>query len=284
MVYKEVKSLKKPRILVVEDDPAISELICMNLEITGYACDAARDGTSALTLSGTARYDIALLDIMLPGMDGFELIGHLNEAGIPVIYLSAKNDVADKVRGLRLGAEDYIVKPFAALELLVRVEKVLSRHRKSDEVLQIADVTINPVERTVRKAGEPVALKPLEFDLLVMLARNRNIALSRERLLNALWGEDYFGETRTVDVHIAQLRKKLAWGKTIVTVSKMGYRLEVPVNTFRTAHAIFPKPMVGLRVLRPASRYTADLRWRRGHDPRRNAHEGPKLVGGDGLG
>ncbi len=221
--------MDKNRILVVEDDAAISELICMNLEITGYACDAAMDGPAALNMLAQASYDMALLDIMLPNMDGYELIGHFNDAGIPVIYLSAKNDVTDKVRGLRLGAEDYIVKPFDALELLVRVEKVLQRHLRISNSLQIEDVSINFTERTVRKAGDVIALKPLEFDLLVMLARNRNAVLSRERLLNELWGEDYFGETRTVDVHISQLRKKLGWGRRIVTVPKMGYRLEVEV-------------------------------------------------------
>lgn len=219
----------RSRILVVDDEPALAELVRMNLEVTGYACDTAGDAVTALALLAKQEYDLALLDIMLPGMDGFGLIGPLNDLGVPVIYLSAKNDVADKVRGLRLGAEDYIVKPFDALELLVRVEKVLQRHRKTPEVLTVGDVQINIAERTVRKAGVSVALKPLEFDLLAMLARNRNVVLSRERLLHDLWGEDFCGETRTVDVHIAQLRKKLRWGARIVTVPKLGYRLEVPV-------------------------------------------------------
>lgn len=217
------------RILVVDDEPAISELICMNLQITGYDCDSALDSNAALESLNKMQYDLVLLDIMLPGMDGFELIEHINARNVPVIYLSAKNAVTDKVRGLRLGAEDYIVKPFDALELLVRVEKVLMRHQKVSDVLNLDDVQINIPERTVRKSGELVALKPLEFNLLVMLARNRNVVLSREKLLHELWGEDFFGETRTVDVHIAQLRKKLKWGNKIVTVPKMGYRLEILV-------------------------------------------------------
>ena len=217
------------RILVVDDEPAISELICMNLQITGYDCDSALDSNAALESLNKMQYDLVLLDIMLPGMDGFELIKHINARNVPVIYLSAKNAVTDKVRGLRLGAEDYIVKPFDALELLVRVEKVLMRHQKVSDVLNLDNVQINIPERTVRKSGELVALKPLEFNLLVMLARNRNVVLSREKLLHELWGEDFFGETRTVDVHIAQLRKKLKWGNKIVTVPKMGYRLEILV-------------------------------------------------------
>jgi len=215
------------RILVVDDEPAISELICMNLQITGYDCDSVLDSNTALELLRDKQFDLVLLDIMLPGMDGFELIKHINDRGVPVIFLSARNDVTDKVRGLRLGAEDYIVKPFDALELLVRVEKVLLRHQKVSDVIDVDNVKINTSERTVRKAGNLVALKPLEFNLLVMLARNRNVVLSREKLLCELWGEDFFGETRTVDVHIAQLRKKLGWGDKIITVPKMGYRLEV---------------------------------------------------------
>src|SRR5659263_109538 len=142
-ISKQGECLMRNRILVVDDEPAISELICMNLQITGYDCDSALDSNAALESLSKMQYDLVLLDIMLPGMDGFELIEHINARNVPVIYLSAKNAVTDKVRGLRLGAEDYIVKPFDALELLVRVEKVLMRHQKVSDVLNLDNVQIN---------------------------------------------------------------------------------------------------------------------------------------------
>lgn len=215
------------RILVVEDDVAISELICMNLGLAGYECTPAGDGERAAALVSGGKYDLALLDIMLPGIDGFELMEHMQKYDIPVIYLTAKNDVNDKVKGLRIGAEDYVVKPFEILELLARMEKVLKRYSRLPAVYSIQDVEINTAERTVFKAGRAVTLKPMEYELLVMLAKNRNIALSREKLLQCVWGENYYGESRTVDVHIAQLRRKLRWENCIRTVHKMGYRLEV---------------------------------------------------------
>jgi DNA-binding response OmpR family regulator len=163
---------------------------------------------------------------MLPGLDGFELMGYMKHHDIPVIYLTAKADLDSKVQGLRDGAEDYIVKPFEILELLVRIEKVLERRGRLQQVLSAAGLEINLLERSVRKNGEEIVLKPMEFDLLVMLAKNKNIALSRERLLHGVWGVDYMGETRTVDVHIGQLRKKLDLAEHIRTISKVGYRLE----------------------------------------------------------
>ena len=218
--------MTKNRILVVEDEASISNVIVRNLQATGYGVRACFDGLEAARLLETDRdFDLALLDIMLPGMDGFELLPYLRHYGIPVIYLTAKNDVQSKIQGLRDGAEDYIVKPFEILELLVRIEKVLERTGKLSQVMEVSDLEINLLERSVRKDGEEIALKPREFDLLVMLARNKNIALSRERLLHSVWGVDYVGETRTVDVHIGQLRKKLGID-SIKTVSKLGYRLE----------------------------------------------------------
>jgi len=181
---------------------------------------------AATTIARDTDFDLALLDVMLPGMDGFALLGILRHAQIPVIFLTAKNDVESKVRGLRDGADDYIVKPFEVLELLVRIEKVLERAGKLRQVLEVGSLTINLLERSVRQNGEEISLKPMEFDLLVMLAKNKNIALSRERLLHGVWGVDYQGETRTVDVHIAQIRKKLGLNEQIKTISKLGYRLE----------------------------------------------------------
>ena len=227
----------KTKILVVEDDSSISELICMNLEAAGYEPLPFTDGLLAeqfLIETGANGREkepsqvpaLALVDVMLPGKDGFELMEDFQRAGIPVIYLTAKDDVLSKVHGLKAGAEDYIVKPFEVLELLVRMEKVLKRTGRSRKIIQIQDVTIDLAEHSVSKNGERVALKPLEYELLVTLAGSRNVAFSREELLNRIWGMDYVGETRTVDVHIGQLRKKLGFHKVIRTISKTGYRLE----------------------------------------------------------
>ena len=219
--------MARNRILVVEDDESINKVIVKNLTSAGYAVLPCFDGEQAAkTISRDTDFDLALLDVMLPGIDGFALQGILRHAQIPVIFLTAKNDVESKVRGLRDGADDYIVKPFEVLELLVRIEKVLERAGKLRQVLEVGSLTINLLERSVRQDGEEITLKPMEFDLLVMLAKNKNIALSRERLLHGVWGVDYQGETRTVDVHIAQVRKKLGLNGQIKTISKLGYRLE----------------------------------------------------------
>ena len=227
----------KTKILVVEDDSSISELICMNLEAAGYEPIPFTDGLLAerflRKISPLGRESgeieapaLALVDVMLPGKDGFELMEDFQRVRIPVIYLTAKDDVLSKVHGLKSGAEDYIVKPFEVLELLVRMEKVLRRTGRSRKVIRIQDVTIDLEQHTVSKNGERIALKPLEYELLVTLAGSRNVAFSREELLNRIWGTDYMGETRTVDVHIGQLRKKLGFHKVIRTISKTGYRLE----------------------------------------------------------
>lgn len=217
------------KILVIEDDRAISELICMNLEAAGYLPFPMLDGTRVeqfLMTKEAKEMALALLDIMLPGKDGFALMEDLKRVGIPVICLTAKDDVISKVHGLKAGAEDYIVKPFEVLELLVRIEKVLKRTGRGRDRLTIRDVVIDLKEHSVTRQGRKVALKPLEYELLVTLAFGKNVAFSREELLNRIWGTDYMGETRTVDVHIGQLRKKLDFHDVIRTVSKTGYRLE----------------------------------------------------------
>ncbi len=215
------------RILVVEDDTAISELICMNLEVTGYKVVPVLDGNEVEgTLEKEEDFDLALLDIMLPGKDGFELLGVMKEHGIPVIYITAKADVNSKIKGLRSGAEDYIVKPFEVLELLVRVEKVLERTGKQKEIIQVKDLEIHLSEHKVTRNGQTVSLKPMEYDLLVLLAKNKNVAFTREQMLNEVWGSNYLGETRTIDVHIGQLRRKLDLSDVIKTIPKIGYRLE----------------------------------------------------------
>lgn len=218
---------KTYRILIVEDDKSISDLLCMNLSVAGYHCDAAEDGKQAVQMIHGSSYDLAILDIMLPEIDGFALYEHMSAKGIPVIYLSAKTDIQSKVKGLRIGAEDYLTKPFEVLELLVRVEKVLKRNECSQNVYRMDNVAIHEKEHMVLLDGNPVELKPMEYSLLLMLVRHPNMVFSREQLLQEVWGDQYFGETRTVDNHIAILRKKLNWSEKIVTVHRVGYKLEV---------------------------------------------------------
>lgn len=215
------------KVLIVEDEISIAKMIAMNLKVAGYDTVIFHDGREAAeAIADEHDYDIALLDVMLPGMDGFALFDIIHEYGIPAIFLTAKDDINSKIQGLQGGAEDYIVKPFEMLELMVRMEKVLERTKKLSDIIRFLDVEIDLQSRTVRKNGEEVLLKPMEFALLCVLARNKNIAISREDLLQRVWGVDYVGETRTVDVHIGQLRKKLSLSNHIKTVSKMGYRLE----------------------------------------------------------
>lgn len=215
------------RILVVEDDFSISELICMNLTVAGYEAVPVYEGDSVeKVLEESRAFDLALLDVMLPGKDGFELMDVMKMNNIPVIYLTAKSDVGSKIKGLKSGAEDYIVKPFEVLELLVRVEKVLERTGKQRDIISVGEVEINLSEHQVLKNGVQVSLKPLEYDLLVLLAKNKNVAFTRDQLLNQVWGSDYLGETRTIDVHIGQIRKKLDLSDVIKTIPKIGYRLE----------------------------------------------------------
>jgi len=217
----------KNKILVIEDDTAISELICMNLTVAGYEVLPIFDGNNVVSIvENNNSWDLALLDVMLPGRDGFELIEVMKEQRIPVIYLTAMNDVGSKIKGLRAGAEDYIVKPFEVLELLVRVEKVLERTGKQLRMIEVGGLAIDLNSHQVRRGEQQISLKPLEFDLLVLLAKNKNIAFTREQLLEQVWGVDFLGETRTIDVHIGQLRKKLNFGGVIKTIPKLGYRLE----------------------------------------------------------
>ncbi len=214
------------RILLVEDDSDISDVIRMNLEYSGYACVTLDDGREAAEyLSSDNSFDLAILDIMLPGLDGFALLEHMQKHYIPVLFLTAKSDVGSKIKGLRDGAEDYLAKPFEMLELLVRIEKILERTGKLNKSLQFQNVTVNIETRTVTLDEAPVELQPMEYDLLLTLLRHRNCTLSRERLLMEIWGYDYMGTTRTVDMHISNLRRKLGLNKAIVTIPKVGYRL-----------------------------------------------------------
>lgn len=214
------------KILVAEDELAINKMICMSLNITGYETVSMQDGQEVLDyLAAGQSADLAIVDIMMPKVDGFALLEPLNKAGIPVIYLTALGDLESKVRGLSGGAEDYMVKPFEMLELLLRIEKILKRTGKSDELIKLDDVILDMKKRIVSRKNEQIFLTPMEYDLLCILAKNRNIALGRDKILHEIWGAGFEGETRTVDVHVAALRKKT--GLHIVSVPKIGYRLEV---------------------------------------------------------
>lgn len=214
------------KVLVAEDELAINKMICMNLNITGYQTVSMQAGQEVLDyLAAGQSADLAIVDIMMPKVDGFALLEPLNKAGIPVIYLTALGDIESKVRGLSGGAEDYMVKPFEMLELLLRIEKILKRTGKSDELIKLDDVILDMKKRTVSKKDEQISLTPMEYDLLCILAKNRNIALGRDKILHEIWGAGFEGETRTVDVHVAALRRKT--GLHIASVPKIGYRLEV---------------------------------------------------------
>lgn len=215
------------RILIVEDDHGISDTVALNLRYVGYECTIFDDGVeAAASLENDHAYDLALLDIMLPGIDGFELFAYMEKYNIPVIYMTAKTDSESEVKGLRDGAEDYIVKPFEVVTLLVRIEKVLKRTGRLNQVYHFGNITADVENRSVTKDGEIIELPPLEFDVLTVLIKNKNRTVNREHILNEIWGEDYFGDVRTVDVRIANLRKKLGLGDMIRTISKAGYRLE----------------------------------------------------------
>ena len=214
------------KILIVEDEAAIANLIKINLEAEGYQCTCAFDGRAGADHIEQETFDLVLLDIMLPEIDGYELLEYVKPMGTPVIFLTAKGSVDDRIKGLKLGADDYIVKPFQVGELTARVEAVLRRYGRANQKLTFADVEIDVISRTVTKAGVPVELTVKEFDLLVELMQNRNVALYRERIYEKVWGEVFMGDTRTLDSHIQRLRKKLNWEKYIRTVFRVGYRLE----------------------------------------------------------
>ena len=214
------------KILIVEDDEAIANLIKINLIAEGYKCTCAYDGKTGADYIEKELFDLILLDIMLPEIDGYELLEYVKTIGTPVIFLNAKNGVDDRIKGLKLGADDYIVKPFQIGELLARVEALLRRYGKINNKITFADVEIDMVSRTVRKNGTLVNLTIKEFDLLIELIQNKNVALYREKLYEKVWGEEYLGDTRTLDSHIQRLRKKLGWDNYIKTVFRVGYRLE----------------------------------------------------------
>ena len=213
------------KILIAEDEEPIANLIRMNLMKVGYKCTWASDGVKAADLMMMENFDLLLLDIMLPGYNGYELMEYARRLNLPVIFLTALGSTEHKVKGLKMGADDYLPKPFEIVELLARVESVLRRYRKSENILTVEGVTIDVSSHTVLCKGEEINLTPKEFELLLLFARNRNIALYRETIYENVWGGEYLGQSRTVDLHVQRLKKKLHWENVITAVYKVGYRL-----------------------------------------------------------
>lgn len=212
-------------IIIVEDDAHIAKYIQACLAVGDYKSEICSDGLSAVDRIGKGGCDLILLDVMLPGLNGFEVMERVKEFEIPVIYLTAVQDVSEKVKGLKSGAEDYIVKPFEALELLARIELVLKRYHKAETLYTYGDITLDTEKHIVEKEGKPVFLSPKEFDVLAFFIQHQDIVISRERLLSAVWNYAYEGETRTVDTHVQQVRRKLQLQGLLVTVPTYGYKL-----------------------------------------------------------
>lgn len=215
-------------ILIVEDEKPISDLIKLSLKGAGYFCSCVYDGETAADMIEENRYDLILLDIMIPYIDGFELLEYIKPFDIPVIFITAMNSTKDRVKGLKMGAEDYIVKPFEVVELLARVEVVLRRFHKTSDIIQINDkLTINLKQHVVRYDEQEVALTPKEYDLLVLFAQNPNVALYRETIYERVWGGNLEYTSKTVDLHVQRLRRKAHLEDMIKAVNKVGYRLEM---------------------------------------------------------
>lgn len=215
------------KVLIVEDERPIADLVEMNLTASGYACTTVYDGIAAADLLEKNAYDLVLLDVMLPGLSGYDLMEQIRPLHIPVIFITAQGSTADRVRGLRAGADDYLVKPFEIVELIARVESVLRRAGKGDEHFSVGDVEIDVRSMQVTKGGVPVQLTRKEYDLLLLFVRNPNIALFRDTIYERVWESDFLGDSRTVDLHVQRLRKKLGWQERLSAVYKVGYRLEV---------------------------------------------------------
>ncbi len=214
------------KILIVEDERPIANLIDLNLSSSGYQCVCVHDGLEAADLIERNTYDLILLDIMLPGANGYELLEQIRPTGTPVIFITAKGSIAERVQGLKAGADDYLVKPFEIVELIARVESVLRRAGKTEERYVVGDVVIEPKSMLVTKNGKPVMLTYKEYELLLLFVRNRNIALFRETIYERVWEAEYDGDSRTVDLHVQRLRKKLGWQDCLTAIYKVGYRLE----------------------------------------------------------
>lgn len=214
-------------ILIVEDEQNIAQLIQAGLDKAGYQWEHAKDGKIAADQIENQNFDLVLLDIMLPEINGYELMEYIEPLGIPVIFITAKSTTENKIKGLRMGADDYIVKPFEVNELLARIDTVLRRYNKSQGVFYLNNTTIDINKRKVSQGEIDINLTPMEFELLVYLIRNKNTALFRETILERVWGITEMSDSRTLDLHIQRLRKKLNWHGYIRTVYKVGYCLEV---------------------------------------------------------
>ena len=215
------------RVLIVDDEKPICDLIDLNLSAAGYRCSAVQDGMEAIRRIETEPFDLVLLDVMLPGADGYDIMEYIRPLGIPVIFITARHEVRDRVRGLRLGADDYLVKPFEIVELMARVEAVLRRYNKTERQLTAGDVVVDVEARRVPRDGRPVELTNKEFGLLLLFMQNKNVALFRETLYERVWEGEYDGDSRTLDLHVQRLRRKLGWERCLVAVYKVGYRLEL---------------------------------------------------------
>ena len=215
------------KILIVDDEKPICDLIDINLSAAGYQCKTVQDGLEALDLIESENFDLILLDIMLPGADGFDIMEYIRPLKVPVIFITARHEVKDRVKGLKLGAEDYLVKPFDVVELIARVEVVLRRYNKTETILTAGDVVVDTEARKVTRAGKPVVLTNKEYGLLVLFIRNKNVALFKETLYEKVWGDEYLADSRTLELHVQRLRRKMGWEKNLVAVYKVGYRLEI---------------------------------------------------------
>lgn len=213
-------------LLIVEDEQSIRELIRMNVTRFGYECICVEDGAKAIEMIDSHDFDLLLLDIMLPNVNGYEILEYVN-GHTPIIFITAKGDIKDRVKGLHMGADDYLVKPFSIDELIARIESVLRRYKKSDNIFSIHDITIDQDARTVTKDNKKIDLTKMEYNVLLYLIRNKNIALYREVIYQKLWHTDELYDTRTLDLHIQRLRKKLDWQDYIKTIYRIGYMLEV---------------------------------------------------------
>ncbi len=214
-------------ILIVEDEQAILDLLRLTMTKSGYRCRCVADGMAAANVLERERFDLILLDVMLPGIDGFQLMAYIRQLEIPVIFLTAKSGVADRVKGLRMGAEDYIVKPFAVLELQARVEGVLRRHGKLETVISVAGLEINTQSMVVTTQGREIPLTRKEYEILLLFARNPGVVLYKSTIYERVWGGEYPESTRTVELHVQRMKKKVGWNQRVKPVYALGYRLEV---------------------------------------------------------
>jgi len=215
------------KILIVDDEKPICDLIDINLSAAGYYCKSVQDGMKAIDMIEQEQFDLILLDVMLPGVDGYDIMEYIRPLKIPVIFITAKHEVKDRVKGLKLGAEDYLVKPFDVVELLARVEVVLRRFNKTMQRLEAGDVIVDMEARKVTKAGKPIVLTNKEYGLLVLFIQNKNVALFKETLYEKVWGDEYIADSRTLELHVQRLRKKMGWENNLLAVYKVGYRLEI---------------------------------------------------------